>query len=88
MPEGLHRGPAEPLTPLSSLEARKRILGVCRDCPAGPLFDLLAKAGATIVERLAFPDHYPYPSGRNRPDRRPPLTATCRNWFARRKRTP
>ncbi len=60
VPKGLDRGPAESLYPLSSLEG-KRILAFAGIARPGRFFDLLAKAGATIVERLAFPDHYPYP---------------------------
>ncbi|MBN1939349.1 MAG: tetraacyldisaccharide 4'-kinase [Candidatus Aminicenantes bacterium] len=52
--------PSEPVLPLSFLQGR-RILAFAGIARPGRFFDLLESAGASLVGRLIFPDHYPYP---------------------------
>lgn len=58
--EGLGRDISGPLEPLSLFEG-KRVLAVAGIAGPERFFTLLEKSGATLVERMTFPDHYPYP---------------------------
>jgi tetraacyldisaccharide 4'-kinase len=61
VPGDLDRGPSQPAGELSLLRGR-RILAFAGIARPARFFELLEKSGATLAERLVFPDHYPYPS--------------------------
>ena len=60
LPRGLVSGDGPPAAPPEALRG-KRVLAFAGIARPERFFTLLETLGASVVERLVFPDHYPYP---------------------------